>query len=117
VILLVSWSSHIVNDDGSLDWDILIILLRVFKVSEIEVGVVILLGIVLRVGVGVRVVSVRELLEVVTHEVDGAGNQLELRLKRVSYLLVTGDLEHDDVTLGEGDVEVGLLNLLVSVCL
>jgi len=34
----------------------------------------------------------------------------------MSYSLVTGDLEHDNVTLGEGDVEVGLLNLLVSDC-
>jgi hypothetical protein len=49
-----------------------ILLLRVFKGIELEVRVVILLvGVELRVGVGV--VSVRELLEVVTHEVDGAG--------------------------------------------
>jgi hypothetical protein len=48
-----------------------ILLLRVFKVIELEVRVVILL-IGVELGVGVRVVSVRELLEVVTHEVDGA---------------------------------------------
>jgi hypothetical protein len=36
--------------------------------------------------------------------------------ERSSYILVTGDLEHDNVTLGEGDVEVGLLDLLVSHC-
>jgi hypothetical protein len=56
--------------ENALDGSVL--LLRVFEVSELEVRVVVLLvGIELRVGV--RVVSVRELLEVVTHEVDGAG--------------------------------------------
>ena len=49
-----------------------ILLLRVLKVIELEVRVVVLL-IRVEFRVGVRVVSVRELLEVVTHEVDGAG--------------------------------------------
>jgi hypothetical protein len=89
------------------DWDVLVIL----EILELEVRVVILLvGIELGVVLGVRVVSVRELLEVVTHEVDGAGYQYKPAYL-VGNSLVTGDLEHDDVSLGKGDVEVGLLDL------
>jgi hypothetical protein len=45
---------------------------------------------------------------------DGTESQLCVRIKGAGSLLVTGDLEHDNVTLGEGDVEVGLLDLGIS---